>query len=236
LQTGSVGVWRQLVRRHRTFKIRHAKFPLNTQQRIHMSYSRKTGAVAALFLGCALATPAFAANQGGKQAGGALFSYNYLQFSFVDLDSGLDGFKIDGSFDLNPNLALTASYMTTDNSSSFDYDLFALGLAYHQRLVDIPKSDIVLHGEFLSASLDHAHGSFTHSHDDDGLRLGAMLRYQAQQNIELFGDLSYTSIYDNDLALTAGVNLALNRQFSVVAAVELSDDDMLLLGIRMGLK
>lgn len=196
-----------------------------------MHYTHKSGAIAAL-LACTLATPALAATP----AKGQLFSYNYAQLSLVDLDSGFDGFKIEGSFDMNRELALTTSYMSTDNSGYFDYDLFTLGLAYHTRLTGLPRSDLVLHGEFQNASQEYHR--FGHAHDDDetGLRLGATLRHQAQKNIELFGDLSYSSLYDNDLALTAGANLALNQQFSVVGAIELSDDDMLLLGVRMALK
>lgn len=196
-----------------------------------MRYLHKTSVVVAL-LGCTLATPAFAASQ----TKGGLFSYNYAQFSFVDLDSGFNGFKIDGSFDMNPDLALTASYMNTDHSGHLNYDLLTFGLAYHKRLVDLPKSDIVLHGEFEHASLDSTHASYVRRDDDSGLRFGATLRYQVQKNLETFGDLSYSSLYNNDLALTAGVNLAINQQFSVVGAVELSDDDMLLLGLRMQLK
>lgn len=196
-----------------------------------MRYSFTTGAVAAL-LGCTLATPALAA----KETKGGPFSYNYLQFAFVDLDSGYDGFKLDGSFAMSPDLALTAAYMATDNERSLDYDIFSLGLAYHQRLANMPRTDLVLHGEFQRASLEYHHNNHFHDDDDSGLRLGAMLRHQLQRNIELFGDLAYSSLYDNDLALTAGVNLSLNQQFSVVAAVELSDDDMLLLGLRMALK
>lgn len=195
-----------------------------------MHYRHTSNALAAL-LTLAITTPALAATP----AKGQLFSYNYAQLSFVDLDDGFDGFKIDGSFDVAPELALTASYMTTDNSHNFDYDLFTLGLAYHARLVDLPRSDIVLHGEFERATVDHPY--FSHGdNDENGLRFGAMLRYQAQKNLELFGDLSYTSLYDNDLALTGGVNVALNQQFSAVASIELSDNDMMLLGIRMQLK
>lgn len=207
-----------------------------------MSHSYKISALAKLaaLLGCALATPAFAAGQAAKQPASqsraALFSYNYAQLSFVDLDAGFEGFKIDGSFNINPDLALTASYMSTDNNPSLNYDLFTLGLAYHQRLVDLPKADIVLHGEFEHASQDYVRSGTVRSNDDSGLRFGAMLRYQARKNIETFGDISYTSLYSNDLALMAGVNLALNQQFSVVGSIELSDDDMLLLGIRMQLK
>lgn len=200
-----------------------------------MHYRHKSHAIAAL-LACTLATPAFAATPAATQSRGQLFSYNYAQLSLVDLDSGFDGFKIEGSFDMNPELALTTSYMSTDNGSRFDYDLFTLGLAYHTRLADLPRSDIVLHGEFQNASLEHDRFGHAYDNDETGLRLGAMLRHQARKNIELFGDLSYSSLYDNDLALTAGVNLALNQQFSVVGAIELSDDDMLLLGLRMQLK
>lgn len=199
-----------------------------------MHHSFKTGALVAL-LGCTLATPSFAAGP-ASQPKGALFSYDYAQLAYVDLDDGLDGFKLDGSFSLNPELALIASYLSADGYRNLDYDLFTLGLAYHARLVDVPRSDIVLHGEFARASLDHYHNNHFHSDDENGLRFGAMLRYRAQQNIELFGDLSYTSLYDNDLALSGGINLALNQQFSAVASIELSDNDMMLLGIRMQLR
>ncbi len=193
-----------------------------------MHHFYKTSTIVAL-LGCALATPALAA----KPAAAGLFSYNYVQLSYVDLDSGFDGFKVDGSLDLNPSLALTASYMSTDRKNSIDYDLFTLGLAHHQRLVDLPKADLVLHGEFQRASLDYAYNN----HDTEtGIGFGAMLRYQVQKNFETFGDLSYTSLYDNDVALTLGLNLALNQQISLVGAIEMSDDDKLLLGVRVLLK
>lgn len=194
-----------------------------------MHFSRKTSALAAM-LGCALATPAFGQTKSG------LFSYNYVQLSYVDLDAGFEGLKLDGSFDINPQMALITSYMSTDNGSRLNYDIFTLGMAYHTRLASLPKTDLSLHGEFAHASLDHIHNTVVHSDDDNGLRFGAMLRYQAQPNIELFGDLSYSSVYNNDLALTGGINLALNQQFSAVASIELSDDDMMLLGIRMRLK
>ncbi len=196
-----------------------------------MHHSHKVSAIVAL-LGCVLAAPALAA----KQPKAGPFSYDYVQLSYVDLDSGFDGFKLDGSLDINPRLALTASYMATDANYNLDYDLFTVGLAHHQRLVDLPKADLVLHGEFQRASRDDGHRNHSHSDDETGLGFGAMLRYQVQKNIETFGDLSYSSLYNNDLALTLGVNLALNQQFSLVGAVNLSDDDMLLLGLRIQLK
>ncbi len=198
-----------------------------------MSHSFKISAIVAL-LTSTLAVPVLAA----KQPAARPFSYNYVQLSYVDLDAGFDGFKLDGSLDINSHLALTASYMATDSNYNLDYDLFTVGIAHHQRLVDLPKADLVLHGEFQRASLDYTHSNHSHSHSDSetGLGFGAMLRYQVQKNIETFGDLSYTSLYDNDLALTLGVNLALNQQFSLVGAVKLSDDDMLLLGLRIQLK
>lgn len=189
---------------------------------------------AALLLGGVAASGAAVAQQAGRQPA-ALFSYQYLQFAFVDLDSDFDGIRLDGSFDLSNDLALTAAYMATDNDSRIDYDLLGLGVAYHQRLANIPRSDLVLHGEFQRGEVEVRRNPYF-DHDDTGLRLGAMIRHQAQQNLEVFGDLSYTSLFDNDLALTAGVNLALNRQFSFVGSIELSDDDMLLLGVRLNLK
>lgn len=193
-----------------------------------MHQSHKIGITAAL-LGCVLATPALAA----KQPAAGLFSYNYVQLSYVDLDAGFDGFKLDGSFDLNPSLALTASYMSTERHRNIDYDLVTFGLAHHQRLAELPKADLVLHGEFQRASLDYG---FNSGDNETGLGFGATLRYQVQKSFETFGGLAYTSLYDNDLALTLGVNLALNQQVSLVGAVKMSDDDMLLLGLRIGLK
>lgn len=182
--------------------------------------------VAAVVLGLVLTAPASAA--GSSQPRSGLFSYNYLQLSFVDFDSDFSGFKLDGSFDLQPDLALIGSFLSADRHNSYDYNLFTLGLAYHQRLSGMPKSDIVLHGEFEHASIKYAHRN-----DDNGLRLGAMLRGQIHRNIELFGDVSYASLYDNDLGLTLGLNLSLNQQFSVVGSAEFSDNDMLLLGVRL---
>lgn len=193
-----------------------------------MCYPFKT--LVALIMGLALASPAFAASSGG-QAKSALFSYKFVQLSYVDFDSDFSGFKLDGSFDIQSDLALIASYLSADRHNSYDYDLFTLGLAYHQRLSGLPKADIVLHGEFEHASVD-----YWRRNDDNGVRLGAMLRGQLQRNIELFGDVSYTSLYDNDLGLTLGLNLALSQQFSIVASGEFSDDDMFLLGVRLQLK
>ncbi|OGT20464.1 MAG: hypothetical protein A2V90_09650 [Gammaproteobacteria bacterium RBG_16_57_12] len=199
-----------------------------------MHYINKIAATAAA-LGCVLSTPLYAADQAGKTQP-AQFSYNYAQISFVDLDAGFEGLMIGGSHDVGQDLAISASYMSTDSSSALDYDVFTIGLVHHQRLAQIPRSDLALHGEILHASLDYMRAGSIRSDDDNGLRFGGMIRHQVQKNLEVFGDLSYSSLYDHDLGLTAGANLELNEQFAVIASVELSDDDMLLLGIRMELK
>jgi len=161
----------------------------------------------------------------------ARFSYNYVQAGYIDMDGGLDGLTIAGSHDIMPAIAINASYANTSQGNQ-DYKLFSLGASYHGRLDLVRNSDMALHGEFVDASRD----SGNNNNDDNGLRVGALLRYQAQPNLELFGDISFTSLYDNDLILTEGLALRFNNNITTVVTYEASDNDSLSVALRFDLK
>lgn len=184
-----------------------------------------------IIAGAAIAACSLSAQAAEPKTKASLFSYNYLQATYVDMDGGLDGLAFGGSLDIADNLAINASYMTTDDSGT-DYDLLSIGANYHFKFDQLENADLALHGEYVDADIDRRNAN----RDDDGLRFGALLRYQVQPNLEVFGDISYTTLFDNDMTLTPGIVLHFTPQVAAVVSYEHSDADILQFGVRIEIK
>ena len=152
------------------------------------------------------------------------FNYNYAEIRYVDMDAGQDGLEILGSFDVKPNLSLNASLLNT-NGNRFDYRTMSFGAAYHAKWVDFERSDLIIHLDIVQA--DVSRGA-----DDTGLMFGAKARIQVQEKVEAVGDISYTTLYDDDLMLTLGAAYTLTPELDAVANYQFSDNDTLNIGLR----
>ncbi len=152
------------------------------------------------------------------------YSYNYAEIQYVDMDNGLDGFRLSGSYDIKPNLAITASLLKA-SVGRFDYDLMAIGAAYHARWVEFEKSDLIIHASLVNADTSG-------SDNDLGLTFGAKVRASVKEQLEINGDLSYTTVLDGDLSLDIGAAYTFAPNLAATLNYQLTDNDALSIGLR----
>lgn len=159
------------------------------------------------------------------------FEYNYAQGSFIDNDFD-SGFMAEGSYDVT-DLASIQGYFF----SSGDLSGFSIGGAYRlEDMVSVPEGSLSAHASFESAEFDCSQSFFgtvvNCGFDDSGIAFGALYQYQAQDALELFGDLTYTTLFDGDVQITGGVKFDFSDNLSVVGSYTLSDADLLKIGVR----
>ncbi len=152
------------------------------------------------------------------------FGYNYTEAEYVDVDSGLDGFRLNISYDLKPNLAITGSILKT-STGHLGYNLVSAGAAYHARWVEFDKSDLIIHASLVS--VDRAR-----SDTDLGAMIGAKVRASVKEPLEVVADLSYTTVLNGDLSLSIGAVYSLSPDLAATATYQLTDDDVLSVGLR----
>ena len=163
--------------------------------------------------------------------------YNFVEVAYVDvdvdnddLDADLDGFKVHGSFDMDPNFAVIAS-ITSLSEKDVDVDYYSGGVAFHQ---GIPGEngegvDVVAHASIEAIRFDPDNAK---SDTKYGALFGAGIRYLAIDNLEVFGDLSIRTAGDNDIILKGGARYTFVQGFSAFAAIEVADSEVLSTGIR----
>ncbi len=163
------------------------------------------------------------------------FSYSYAELEYVDMDEGFSGLSAGISFDVKPNWNVIGEYLSTSSSKNgidLDYRVIAVGGGYHYQLKNLEKSDLMFHAALLQGKSEWVVGNHKADDKDSGLRLGARLRFEPQRNLEVNADLSYNSLFDNDLTFTPAVLYSINSQLAVKAAFEFGDRDMLSIGVR----
>ena len=158
------------------------------------------------------------------------FNYNYLEVTYIDVDEpSVDGFKFKGSYDIAPNISVLASLALADNDN-VDLTTITIGGAYHLALqgTELKQLDLVMHGEIERIKWEA--GKYDDS--DSGLLLGAELRAGITNEFELFGDATLRTTGDDDFLVTIGGRFNFNTQLQGVASYEMSDNDILSLGVR----
>ena len=134
----------------------------------------------------ALAAPTFAAD----------ISYNYIQAGYqeIDIDGGFvggldidgDGYGVGGSFELNENWFIAASYSKADFDFGVDVDELMLGAGYH-----VPISDNAdFYGMFSYINAEASASGFA-SIEEDGYAATIGLRGMIGERFELNGSLAY---------------------------------------------
>lgn len=117
------------------------------------------------------------------------FSYNYAQAAYISTDfAGIDGdgFALDGSLEINKNIAFIAGYETTgfdEFGIKVDIDTLTYGFAFHMPVSD--NMDVVLGAGLTDTEVsfsDPFFGDFTVS--DTGNFLSAGIRVQANPQTE----------------------------------------------------
>lgn len=168
-------------------------------------------------LALVLASPAF--------AGG--LSYNFIegQYQKVEFDEGSidvdgDGFGIGGSFELNENVFVLASYASADFDFGIDLNQLAIGAGYAVEISE--TADFFATLSFIRAEVE---ASGFGSLDDDGFGATIGVRGMVSERVELFGTLSYVDLGDDDsTAIGGGALYNVTDIFALGANVEFDED------------
>jgi hypothetical protein len=174
-----------------------------------------------------LAVPTFAAD----------ISYNFIEAEYqeIDIDSGFlggfdidgDGYGIGGSFELNENWFIGASYSKADFDFGVDLDQVMLGAGYH-----VPISDNAdFYGMFSFVSAEASIDGFD-SIDEDGYAATIGLRGMIGERFELNGSLAYVDFGNGGDSTAFGAGALYNFSDAFAAGFSVGiDDDVTTYGI-----
>ena len=164
---------------------------------------------------------------------GSSFRYDYVEAALAFGE--LDGLRLGGSLHIEGSwIALARFEYLTEDEGSTDVDLLLLGggVGYvhpvEQNLDVIGSAEV----EVGEAEVDGPNRS--EDDDDAGLRLRAGARFQATEQLELAGGLSWSTIFDEDLGADAMALYAFGQDLSGLLGIEFRDDTFAVLGVRFG--
>ena len=160
-------------------------------------------------------------------AGAQGFGYNYLQASYgavsfddsiVDVDG--DGLGISGSYGFHPDFYIAGEYQTADMDFGVDLNIFEVAVGYHNSLSD--QLDFTAQLGWVNAEVESGLGSA----DDDGFMIGAGLRGQLTNAVELNGGIDYIDFDQGggETRANAGFLFSLTETLTVGAEASFWDD------------
>jgi hypothetical protein len=175
----------------------------------------------------ALAVPAVSMAQEAATARpqSAQFNYSYVELGYDETDFDLgpvdvdgDGLTLAGSFEINDDWHVYASYGSADLDFGIDVDTWILGAGYVFPL----KEDIDIYGRvlYIDTSVDAGPAQV----DDDGLGLQARIRARVTDEFELEGGLLYTDVSDTDTSLQASARYHFSESFSAALGITFAGD------------
>ena len=176
-----------------------------------------------------------AAKPATKPSSKAGLSYNtvdlrYLVVSVDEPSVDASGFALAGSWAMNKNMFVTASYGTVETddlrisgvTGSSQTDTLAVGIGGHYPISKV--ADLVGAFNILSASAE-GQGGFSGSTDDTGWGFEAGVRGLWDPKVEWSAAISYVTIFeDDDTALALQTQYRLNRNWGVLAGVGLGSN------------
>ena len=154
----------------------------------------------------------------------AQFNYSYVELGYDETDFDLgpvdvdgDGLTLAGSFEINDDWHVYASYGSHDFDLGIDVDTWTLGAGYVFPL----KQDIDIYGRvlYIDRSVDGINGR-----DDDGLGLQARIRARVTDEFELEGGLLYVNVADTDTSLQASARYHFSEAFSAAIGITFAGD------------
>ncbi len=143
----------------------------------------------------------------------------YFDFDVDDVDVDGDGFAVGGSLALTEMFHVTASYQDGE-TDRFNLDFsqleIALGLNYKLQ----PGLDVVGRVGYVDVEVDTPFGDA----DDDGYSLEALLRWMANEKLELDAGVKYIDLDDSDTALEIAGLYSITDNLALGAGLSVSDD------------
>jgi hypothetical protein len=171
----------------------------------------------------AVAVPAVCAAQQSTRPQSSAFSYSYAELEYADTEYDLgqdvdgDGFAIKGSYELNDDWHVFASYGMADLDFGLDLDTLTVGAGYVYPLRD----DVDIYGRVMYVKQDFDPSI---NIDDDGLGLQARIRTRLSDDFEVEGGIQYMHVNDSDTSLQAEGRYYFNDDFSVGVGLSFAGD------------
>jgi len=155
-------------------------------------------------------------------------SYNYAELRYVDTDvSGGDGFRLNGSWELNGDWILVGGITALDFNNNIDSTTLEFGGGYVWGYSD--TVDLVSTLRLVRIDVDSSFGGG----DDTGLGFSAGLRGYLAPQFELRGSVNYINLDNSDTYIELAGDYHFNRQFSAGISLEFAGDvDLFTLGAR----
>ena len=183
------------------------------------------GASRALLFAFLLPVSTQAQEAAGTRPASPQFSYSYVELSYDESDFDVgpfdadgDGLTLAGSFEINDEWHVYASYGTADLDFGTDADTWTFGAGYVFPL----QEDIDIYGRvlYVDLSLDTPFGGV----DDDGLGLQARVRARVTDEFELEGGIQYVDVSDSDTSLQAIARYHFTEEFSAALGITFAGD------------
>lgn len=173
----------------------------------------------------------------GAPAMAADISYNFIEAGYqeIDIDTGFlgggdidgDGYAVGGSFELNENWFIAASYAKADFDFGVDLDQLSVGAGYH-----VPISDNADFYGALSFVRAEVSASGFGSEDEDGYAATIGLRGMVGERFELNGSLSHIDYGSGGDTTAFGAGALYNFTDMLAAGFSVGiDDDVTTYGI-----
>lgn len=150
----------------------------------------------------------------------AQFNYSYVELGYdeTDFDIGpfdvdADGLTLAGSFELNEEWHVYASYGSLDFDGGGDVDTWTLGGGYVFPL----KEGMDIYGRVLYIDLGG-------DADDDGLGLQARIRASITDEFEVEGGIQHIDVSDSDTSLQASARYNFTEEFSAALGITFGGD------------
>lgn len=153
------------------------------------------------------------------------FNYSYVEIGYDESDFDVgggdidgDGLTLSGSYEINDDWHVFASYGTADLDFNVDIDTLAVGAGYVFPLRD----DVDVYGRvlYINQDIDTPGGDA----DEDGLGLQARIRAWVADDLEVEGGIQYIDVGDNDTSLQAGARYHFTDQFSAGVGITFGGD------------
>ena len=177
--------------------------------------------VSRVLLGTAVLLPVGVVAQEAQQARPSQpqFEYTYVEIGYdeteFEVGGGVgdvdgDALSVSGSYELNDEWHLFASYSQGDLDFGFDVDTLAIGAGYVFPL----QSDIDLYGRVLYIDTEIGGPGGALDTDNDGLGVQFRIRGRVNEQLELEGGIQYVDVADADTSLQAGARYYFSDTFS----------------------
>lgn len=174
-------------------------------------------------LGLALAAAIVPFAAAAQQAPGAL-NYNYVEAGYIhtngDGDAKADGFAVNGSVALTPNVHLFGGWNKQDiDKTPIDVDHLRFGVGYNHGIS--PNADLVARAAFERYDISHGGGKV------DGYSVEVGTRGMLAANFEGYAFAGYEDgdDFDGDFYGRLGANYRFAPNWSVTGDVKFADGD-----------